>query len=83
MPTQRGKITFRRRLQKRQKREISENSWIVKIEDIIKRDYDLSAKNSNKVKLTNYRSPDKIVDGVLKKEEEIAMIIKEIKRTFK
>ena len=68
---------------KYQEREISENSWIIKVEDIIKRDYDLSAKNPNRVKLTTYRSPDKIVDGVLKEEEEIAIIIKEIKKSLK
>jgi len=66
-----------------QKREISKNSWIVKVEDIIKRDYDLSAKNPNKIKLTTYKSPDKIVEGVLKSEKEIANIIKEVKRTLK
>jgi len=62
-----------------QKREISKNSWIVKVEDIIKRDYDLSAKNPNKTKGATYRKPEELVKSVLKKEKEIEGILKKIK----
>jgi len=63
-----------------QKREISENSWIVKVEDIVKRDYDLSAKNPNKAKSVVYRKPDELVKSVLEKEKEIEEILEKIKK---
>lgn len=69
--------------EKRQNREVSESSWTVTVEEIIKRNYDLTAKNPNKAELTNYRSPDKIVSRVLQKENEIARIIKEVKKILK
>lgn len=40
-------------------RKISENSWIIKVEDI--KDYDLSAKNPNKNKEEILRSPEEII----------------------
>ncbi len=61
-----------------QKREVSENSWIVKVEDIIKQDYDLSAKNPNKVKNVLYRKPEELMKHVLKKEKEIEEILKKL-----
>jgi type I restriction enzyme M protein len=63
-----------------QKREISENSWIVKVEDVVKRDYDLSAKNPNKAKSVVYRKPEELVKSVLEKEKEIEEILEEIKK---
>jgi type I restriction enzyme M protein len=62
-----------------QKREVSENSWIVKVEDIIKRDYDLSAKNPNKIKSVVYRKPEELVESVLKKEREIEKILRQLR----
>jgi len=62
-----------------QKREISENSWIVKVEDIVKRDYDLSAKNPNKAKSVVYRKPEELLKSVLEKEKEIKKILGELK----
>ncbi len=65
--------------QKWQKREISENSWIVKVEEIIKKDYDLSAKNPNKTKSIVYKPPEELIKSILEKEKEIEKILKEIK----
>ncbi|MCM8832154.1 MAG: type I restriction-modification system subunit M [Candidatus Omnitrophica bacterium] len=62
-----------------QKLEISENSWIVKVEDIIKNDYDLSAKNPNKTKSIVYKPPEELIKSILEKEKEIEEILKEIK----
>ncbi len=62
-----------------QKREISENSWIVKVEDIIKRNYDLSAKNPNKEKGIVYSNPKELVENVLNKEKKIEQILQNIK----
>lgn len=65
-----------------QKREISENSWIVKVEDIVKRDYDLSAKNPNRVKGVVYRKPKELVKTIVKKEKEIEKILRKIKKVL-
>lgn len=63
-----------------QKREISENSWIVKVDDIINRDYDLSAKNPNKTVGAVYRKPEELLEEVLEKEKKIAKILEETKK---
>jgi type I restriction enzyme M protein len=65
-----------------QKREISENSWIVKVEDIIKNDYDLSAKNPNKIKGIEYPEPEKLYESISQKEKEITKILDEIHRVL-
>ncbi|MCX7757885.1 MAG: type I restriction-modification system subunit M, partial [candidate division WOR-3 bacterium] len=52
-----------------QKREISENSWIVKVEDIIKNEYDLSAKNPNRVKTIEYPKPEELYTSIAEKEK--------------
>lgn len=63
-----------------QKREISNNSWVISAKEIIeKRNYDLSTKNPNKTKGPVYRSPEALVKSVLKKEKEIEEILKGIK----
>jgi type I restriction enzyme M protein len=64
------------------KREVSKNSWTVKIEDIIKRDYDLSAKNPNKIKGVSYQKPEKLVKNVIEEERKIEKILGEIKKSL-
>lgn len=66
-----------------EKREISENSWIEKVEDIIERNYDLSAKNPNKMERKVYRKPKELVESVMEKEEEISILLEKLKRTLK
>lgn len=66
-------------LKKWGKREISDNSWVVKQKDIINRGYDLSAKNPNRTKGVVYRKPKELVKDVLKKEKEIERILGRIK----
>jgi len=65
-----------------QKREISKNSWIVKVEDIIKRDYDLSAKNPNKAKGAVYRKPEELLRSVMKKENNLRVTLEQIRSTL-
>lgn len=69
--------------QKWQNREISENSWIVKVEEIIERNYDLSAKNPNKIRTPTYKEPNQILEEIFEKEKEIEKLIKEIKENLK
>lgn len=65
-----------------QKREVSENSWLVRVEDIIKHDYDLSARNPNKTKSVVYQKPEELVKNVLEKEKEIKEILGKIKKSL-
>jgi type I restriction enzyme M protein len=66
--------------EKWQKREISENSWIVKVDEVIKRNYDLSARNPNKIKSVVYKNPEELIESVLEKEKEIEKILEKLKR---
>lgn len=58
-------------------RKISENSWLVKVEDI--KDYDLSAKNPNKNKEKILRSPEEIISEIEANNTEIEKIMKDLK----
>ena len=64
-----------------QKREIWQNSWIVKVEDI--KDYDLSAKNPNKAKEKDLRSPFEIIDSIEKNDWEIEKLVSELRGIIK
>lgn len=58
-------------------RQISENSWGVSIEEIKKRDYDLSAKNPSKKDEVSYPEPEELLEKVLEKERQIVEILGE------
>ncbi len=60
------------------KREIWENSWIVKVEDI--KDFDLSAKNPNKAKQVELRTPIDIISNIEKNDIEIKVLISELRK---
>ncbi|XRP97639.1 HsdM family class I SAM-dependent methyltransferase [Methanocaldococcus sp. 16A] len=70
---------FEDALKKFKNREISENSWIVSIEEIKKRDYDLTPKNPNKKEEIEYREPEEILKEIEEVDLKIGEIIKEIK----
>ena len=71
---------FEDALKKIEKREISENSWVVPIEEIIERNYDLTAKNPNKKEEVEYKDPIEIVFEIENTDYEIEKILKEIKK---
>ena len=60
-----------------QKREISENSWTVKVEDL--KNLDLSAKNPNKIKEEIIRNPEEIISEIEKNNLEITKLVSELK----
>jgi type I restriction enzyme M protein len=64
--------------EKWKKREISEYSWVVPVEEIVKRGYDLTAKNPNRKDETEYRSLEELIASVLEKERMILEIAEEI-----
>ena len=61
------------------KREISENSWIVRIEDIDKETYELTPRNPNKLKNKSYRPAGEILEEVLREEEEVKRLLEELR----
>jgi len=65
--------------EKWQNREISENSWIVKIDEIDKETYELTPRNPNKLKKKEYRPAREILEDVLKEEREVMKLFEELK----
>jgi len=62
-----------------QNREISENSWIVRIEEIGEETYELTPRNPNKLKKKEYRLAVEILEDILKEEKEVMGLIEELK----
>ncbi|ASJ16542.1 hypothetical protein A3L04_05365 [Thermococcus chitonophagus] len=61
------------------KKAISENSWVVSIEEIKENDYDLSARNPNKKLTVEYPAPEEIIASLEEKERKIVELLGEIK----
>ena len=64
-----------------QKREVWPNSWIVNAWDI--KDYDLSAKNPNKAKEADIRSPNEIFEELQSNDQTINQLIWELKEILR
>ncbi|HOU21534.1 MAG TPA: N-6 DNA methylase, partial [Kiritimatiellia bacterium] len=64
------------------KREISEKSWILTVEDIAARNYDLSAVNPNAKTSKKHRSPSVIAADIAQKQERVLEIMAEIQELF-
>ena len=59
-----------------EKRELTNNSWIVNINDI--KDFDISAKNPNNVEVIEHKSPLELVENIKGNNEEINALMDEI-----
>ncbi len=57
---------------------VSERSWIVPVEEIRKRGYDLTARNPNRSENEELPPPMDIVAGLLEREREILSIVEEL-----
>lgn len=57
---------------------LSQNSWIVSIDEVKERDYDLTARNPNRPPTDTLPSPTEIVVGLLEREREILSIVEEL-----
>lgn len=64
--------------EKAKKRTLSERSWIVPVEEIIARNYDLSASNPNAAAAIKHRSPAAIAADIASKQTQILEIMEEI-----
>ena len=60
------------------KREEGDNSWSVPIEELIERDYDLSAKNPNKEEAAEIRPAKELVQSIKTKEARITDLLDEL-----
>jgi len=60
------------------KPESTEHSWIVPVEEIKNRGYDLSARNPNRAGEELLPSPVEIVAGIMEKERQILNIVEEL-----
>jgi len=61
------------------KKALSENSWVISIDDIKERDYDLSARNPNRKLTIEYPAPEEIIASLEEKEKRISELLAEIK----
>ncbi len=59
-------------------RALSQQSWIVPVEEIVERGYDLTARNPNREEEYEHRPPEELVADVLAKEELISQILDEV-----
>lgn len=65
-------------LAKQPKREISETSWTLSVEEIAERGYDLSAKNPNRKIDDEHRPALELVQSIKSKEERVLDLLKEL-----
>ncbi len=65
--------------EKWQNREISENSWIVKIDEIDKETYELTPRNPNKLRKKEYRPAGEILEDIMREEREIMSLLEELR----
>lgn len=65
-------------LAKWQKRIEDKNSWTITVEEIIERDYDLSAKNPNRKDDYEHRPALELVQSIKAKEERIMTLLNEL-----
>jgi type I restriction enzyme M protein len=69
-------------LAKAKTRVLSDRSWIVPVEEIVRRNYDLSAMNPNAATAIKHRSPSAIAADIAGKQARILEIMEEIQETL-
>ena len=66
-----------------QKREVSDTSWVVPIEDIKERGYDISPKNPNGTDEEELLAPEEILKEMAKNQKEIDGVITTLQKMIK
>lgn len=64
--------------EKWKRKEVSEFSWFESVEEIIKRGYDLTAKNPNRKEDYEHRKPEILLSEIMEKEKQINEILEEL-----
>jgi type I restriction enzyme M protein len=59
-------------------REVSEFSWFVSVDEIVKKDYDLTARNPNRKEEYQHTSPEVLLAGIIEKEKRVSKILDEL-----
>jgi len=59
-------------------REVSEFSWFVSADEIVKKGYDLTARNPNRKEEYQHTSPQDLLSGIIEKEKQISEILDEL-----
>ena len=70
-------------LAKQKTREVSDTSWVVPIEKIKERGYDLSAKNPNGTDIGALLSPSEIIGEIEGNQREIEKVVSSLKDLLK
>lgn len=70
---------FEDALNKYEQREISDISWIVGIDEIMEKDYDLTAKNPNNGGTADHKDPKELLFEIENLDYEIDKVIKDIR----
>ncbi|MEM1577314.1 MAG: N-6 DNA methylase [Archaeoglobaceae archaeon] len=65
--------------EKWKERKVSKNSLIVPVEEIVKSDYDMTAKNPSRKEEVKYTEPEELVESILEKEKQISQILEEFR----
>lgn len=60
-----------------QKKELSDNSWLVNIKEL--KNFDISAENPKSRSSIEYLSPEQLIENILKNEKEFLKLTNEIK----
>jgi len=68
--------------QKWQKKEVSGNSWVISIEELKKKGFDISPKNPIKVIETKLPEPKTIIEKILNNQKEVDHIIRQIQKNL-
>jgi len=61
-----------------EERTLTDNSWIVNVEEI--KEFDISAKNPNKNETIVHKSPIELVENIKENNEEITILMDEVER---
>jgi len=72
---------FKEFLSSWKKRTLTENSWIVNVNDI--KEYDISAKNPNNIEVIEHKSPIELVENIKENNREINDIMDDIENILK
>jgi type I restriction enzyme M protein len=59
-------------------KDVSEFSWLVSVDEIVKRGYDLTARNPNKKEEYQHTPPEVLLSGMIEKEKRLSKILDEL-----
>ena len=60
--------------------KLSDNSWVINLEKINKKTFDLGVKNPNKVEEIDERTPDEIILEIENLDKDLSETLKKIKK---